>query len=146
MPIWWLCFTLYGLGWYEIVSPTHALSNQDIKIGGRGPVILKSYFDFKKRHVFDQICIILPIAAHTDFQLWCALARPYERSRVTANEWKLSIMVRGIQIMQKFWILTFPRAVRAHNTRADTYGREILKCSKWPGSYSKLFICDFEHF
>ena len=55
-------------------------------------------------------------------------------------------MVRGIQIMQQFWILTFPRAVSAHNARADTYGREILKCSKWPGSYSKLFIGDFEHF
>ena len=54
-------------------------------------------------------------------------------------------MVRGIQIMQQFWILTFPRAVSAHNARADTYGREILKCSKWPGSYSKLFIGDFEH-
>ena len=54
-------------------------------------------------------------------------------------------MVRGIQIRQQFWILTFPRAVSAHNARADTYGREILKCSKWPGSYSKLFIGDFEH-
>ena len=35
MPLWWLCFTLYESGWYEIISPTHALSNHDIKIGGR---------------------------------------------------------------------------------------------------------------
>ena len=35
MPIWWLCFISLGSGWYEIVSPTHALSNHDIKIGGR---------------------------------------------------------------------------------------------------------------
>ena len=27
-------------------------------------------FRFQKWHVFDQICIILPIAARADFQLW----------------------------------------------------------------------------
>ena len=30
--------------------------------------------------------------------------------------------------------------------RADTYGREILKCSKLPGSYSPLFRKWFKHF
>ena len=52
--------------------------------------ILKSYLDFK--NVFDQIYIILPIAARADLN-FDALARPYERSRVTTNEWKLSIVV-----------------------------------------------------
>ena len=143
MPIWWLCFTLYESGWYEIVSPTHALSIHDIKIKSYGLVL--ELFWFQKWHVFAHFCIILPIqhARNLNFD---ALARPYERSRVTANKWKLLFMMRGIQIMWKFWILTFPRAVCAHNARADTYGRKILKCSKWPGSYSKLFIRDFEHF
>ena len=36
----------------------------------------------------------------------------------------------------KFWILTFS----AH------YGRNILKCSNWPGSYAKLLKSNFEHF
>ena len=31
MTIWWLCFTLYGSGWYEIITPTHAFSNHGIK-------------------------------------------------------------------------------------------------------------------
>ena len=49
-------------------------------------------FGFQKWHVFDQIYIILPIGARADLN-FDALARPYERSRVTANEWKLSIAV-----------------------------------------------------
>ena len=31
------------------------------------------------------------------------------------------------------------RVARAHDARTDTYGREILKCSKWPDSCSPLF-------
>ena len=49
-------------------------------------------FGFQKWHVFDQIYIILPIAARADLN-FDALARSYDRSRVTANEWKLSIVV-----------------------------------------------------
>ena len=41
---------------------------------------------------------------------------------------------------ENFEFLPFIRAARA-----DTYGRKIWKCSKWPGSCSKLFIGDFEH-
>jgi hypothetical protein len=46
---------------------------------------------------------------------------------------------------KNFEFLPFIRTARAHNARADTYGRKIWKCSKWPGSCSKLFIGDFEH-
>ena len=91
-------------------------------------------FRFQKWHVFDQICIILPIAARADFQLWRALTALW-KVKSDWNEWKLSIMVRGIQIMWKFWILTFS----ARYARADMYGRKILKCSKRPETCSPLF-------
>ena len=70
MPIWWLCFTLYESGWYKIVSPTHALSIHDIKIESYGLVL--ELFWFQKWHVFAHFCIILPIAARADFELWRA--------------------------------------------------------------------------
>jgi len=54
-------------------------------------------FRFQKWHVFDQICIILPIATRADFELWRALTALW-MVKSEWNKWKLSIMVRGIQI------------------------------------------------
>ena len=57
-------------GWYEIVSPTHALSIHDIKIKSYGLVL--ELFWFQKWHVLAHFCIILPIAARAEFELWRA--------------------------------------------------------------------------
>ena len=101
-------------------------------------------FWFQKWPVFAHFCIILPIAARADFKLW----------RARTALWKVKSDCKWMEIVNccirnpnhvKFWILPFLRAARVHNARADTYGRKILKCSKWPGSCSKLFIGDFEH-
>ena len=74
-------------------------------------------FRFKKWHVFAHFCIILPIAARAILN-FDALARPYEMSRVTENQWKLSIVISGIQIMWKFWISAiYARCARAQRTR-----------------------------
>ena len=98
-------------------------------------------FRFQKWHVFAHFCIILPIAARADFKLW----------RTRTALWKVKRNCKWMEIVNcrirnpNFEFLPFIRAARAHNMRADTYGREILKCSKWPGSCSKLFTGDFEH-
>ena len=53
-------------------------------------------------------------------------------------------MVRGIKIMQKFWILTFSaRRAREQTHARDMYGRKILKCSKWPETCSPLIRFGF---
>ena len=71
-------------------------------------------FWFQKWHVFAHFCIILPIASRADFQLWRTLMALW-KVKSDWNKWKLSIMVRGIQIMWKFWILTFSaRCARGH--------------------------------
>ena len=43
-------------------------------------------------------------------------------------------------VKKKNWIWPFPRVVSAHNARGDLYGRKILKCLKWPDSYSRLIV------
>ena len=53
-----------------MVSPTHALSIHDIKIKSYGLVL--ELFWFQKWHVFAHFCIILPIAARAEFELWRA--------------------------------------------------------------------------
>ena len=68
-------------------------------------------FWFLKWHVFADFCIILPIAARADFELWRTLTALW-KVKSDWNEWKLSIMVRGIQIMWKFWMLTFSARTR----------------------------------
>ena len=116
MAIWWRHNILFAKIMHVFTYPIQWLSRILNKIWGY-PGFLRSYNGFSKRHVFAHFCIILPIAARADFN-FDALARPYERSRVNANEWKLSIMVRGIQIMQTFWILTLSaRCARAQRAR-----------------------------
>ena len=142
MPIWWLCFTFYESGWYEIVFPTHALLNHDIKLGVNGRS--EELFRFLKWHVFAHFCIILPIAARADFKLWRARTALWK----VKSDWKsMEIVNCRIRNPNHVKILNFCHsfALRARTTRADTYGRKIWKCSKWPGSCSKLFIGDFEH-
>ena len=60
--------------------------------------VLKSYFDFKNGMFWPIFALYCPWQ-HARILNFDALARPYERSRVTANEWKLSIVVSEIQIM-----------------------------------------------
>ena len=112
--------------------------------------ILKSYFNFKNcMFFFYQICIILPIAARADFQLWGALTALW-KVKSDWNEWKLSIMVREIQIVWKFLILTFStRCERAQRARGHvrTGNFEMLKITwfvlkivkKW---FWEFFNCD----
>ena len=69
--LWWRHELIEGQMTHEIISPTHAFSNHDIKVGVNG--LSEELFWFLKWHVFDQICIILPIAVRADFELWRAL-------------------------------------------------------------------------
>ena len=80
--------------------------------------------------------------AHSSTHGHSTLTRPY--GLIKGQDW-LKIN-RNCQVWYKeskecnnfeFWLSV--RATRVHNARADTYGREILKCSKWPGSCSSLF-------
>ena len=80
-------------------------------------IILKSYFDFKNGMFLIKFTLYCPLQ-HARIFKFDALARPYERSRATANEWKWSIVVSEIQIMWKFWISTFnARCARAQRAR-----------------------------
>ena len=95
---------------------------------------------FWKWHVFAHFCIILPIAARADFKLWRARTALWK----VKSDWKsMEIVNCGIRNPNHVKILNFCHsfALRAR----DTYGRKIWKCSKWPGSCSKLFIGDLEH-
>ena len=146
MQIWWLYFTLYESGWYEIVSPTNALSNHDIKSGGQWT--FWRAISFWKIAFFEQIYIILPIAARAEFELWCALTALWK----VKNDWKwLRIVKYGIRNKKELKFLNFylPRVLCARITRARTLtdGKfwnaqndliRALLCSKSDFEYFKI--------
>ena len=104
----------------------------------------KSYFCFEKWHVFAHFCIILPIAARADFKLW----------RARTALWKVKSECKWMKIVNygkrnpnhatNFEFDFSARCKRAQRARGHVRTGNF-ECSKWPGSYSKLFIGDFEH-
>ena len=50
-------------------------------------------------------------------------ARPYERSRVTEMNGNCQLQYQKSKSRDNFEFLPLMRAMRAHNARADTYGR-----------------------
>ena len=81
-PLWWRHELIEGQMTHEIIFPTHAFSNHDIKVGVNW--LSEELFWFLKFHVFDQICIIFPIAARADFELWRALTALWK----VKSDWK----------------------------------------------------------
>ena len=102
-------------------------------------------FRFQKWHVFAHFCIILPIAARADFKLWRARTALW---KVKSDCKWMEIVNYGKRNPNHAKILNFDihsaRCARAQRARGHVR-TENLKCSKWPGSCSKLFIGDFEH-
>ena len=88
-------------------------------------------------------CPFLHYIAHSSTRGFWTLTRAH--GLMKSQEWlKLMEIVNNVKRNPNHVkILNFDFSARLQ--RADTYGRKILKCSKWPGSYSKLFISDFEH-
>ena len=128
-------FTFSKSGWYEIVSPTHALSNHDIKIGGHRTF-------WRAISISKMACFwsYLHYIAHSNTRRFWTLTRTH--GLIKGQEWlKLMEIVNcGKRNPNHVNFFNFDLF---HNARTDTYGRKTLKCSKWPETCCPLIRFGF---
>ena len=139
--------TLYGLGWYEIVSPTHALSNHDIKTGGHGPF-------WRAISISKIACFFssnLHYIAHSSTRGFSTLRRAH--GLMKGQEWLkwMEIVNYGKRNLNrvKFLILTFStRCERAQRARGHvrTGNFEMLKITWFVLKIVKKWFWEFFNF
>ena len=140
MPIWWLYFTLYESGWYEIISPTHAFSNHDIKIGGQWTI-------WRAISIFKMACFWsnLHYIAHSSTRGFWTLTHAHGLMKY--EEWlKLMLIVNYVKrnpnhvnILNFTFSARCERALRARrHLRTENF--EMLKMTWFVLSFNSLVI------